>query len=361
MLSLITILIPTHKRHAYLCRILDYYSDIPVKIMVADSSDEPYNKIIPLNTEYFHFPGKSYFYKIYTVLNKITTPFVVMCADDDFIVPESIEKCIQFLNDNPDYYSVQGHYINFYNKRFVRYRPFQLTYIIGLDINSETATERIIQLFEKYMFLHYSVHRKENLLKTFELLVDLPDVFSGANQYFLDFICIINGKHKVLPVFYSARETLLYSSANSTPSLGTLEEDPSFSEDVKLFYLKIATHLSEKDYISIERAENIIRETYSQYSKRISNYSTIPQLLHKPLGNSIFSKMFNGIPGSSVIKKNYSQIVIKGFTYKRYIMEKYNTENLNYTRNYPGFPHSDEESRKQWERIKIFIKKHGLI
>ena len=35
-----------------------------------------------------------------------------MCADDDFLVPSAITKCVAFLENNKDYSSAQGHYVS---------------------------------------------------------------------------------------------------------------------------------------------------------------------------------------------------------------------------------------------------------
>lgn len=357
----ITLIIPTHNRHAFLARVLDYYKDSDFSIIIVDSSSSSFRNKVPDNSHYFHWPEKSYFLKIHDALSKVSTPYVFLCADDDFINPSSVKKCINFLNENPDYASAQGHYIDFYNNRIIRFRPFPFTYIIGLDYNAEKASDRIEQLFKQYMFLHYSVHRIQNLTLTFDLLKDFPAIFGGAGQYFLDIISITNGKHKVLPVFYAAREVLLYSGANTTGSIGVIEEDEKYRLEAGKFYNILASHCGEKDNISEETAENIIRNSYNDYTKNISKLSDLPIYIHKPLGNSLISSLLRKVPFTDKLKKVYSVNIHKWYTYKRYLSKKYSRKNAILLKFTPGFPYTDKEAIEDWKKMKRIIRKHGKI
>ena len=50
--------------------------------------------------------------KIATGLKKVNTSFCVLCADDDFLIPDGLRKCLHFLSNNPGYISAHGRYIN---------------------------------------------------------------------------------------------------------------------------------------------------------------------------------------------------------------------------------------------------------
>jgi len=116
MLNNLTLIIATKNRHAYLERILNYYAGKGINLWVADATVKRYPKKLPDgNFSYFHYPDVHYTTKLNDLSKKITTRYSLLCADDDFIIPESIEKIIDFLDNNPDYNSAQGHYISFYN------------------------------------------------------------------------------------------------------------------------------------------------------------------------------------------------------------------------------------------------------
>ena len=88
LLKNITIIILTHFHHACLHRILDYYREVNVNILVADSN----NKVFPScesykNLQYYHYPGMPFCEKMAKIFHHVITPYVVLCADDDFIIP----------------------------------------------------------------------------------------------------------------------------------------------------------------------------------------------------------------------------------------------------------------------------------
>ena len=110
-----TLIIPTHFRHNYLPRVINYYKNEEMDIIIADSTDIAYReRPLQPNIRYFHYPDLSFREKMKKVIENVKTPFCLLCADDDFVVRSSINKCVDFLCDNEDYTSVQGHYIFFH-------------------------------------------------------------------------------------------------------------------------------------------------------------------------------------------------------------------------------------------------------
>src|SRR3712207_2514372 len=105
MEPLVTILIPTHNRHHYLKRILEYYQGEQISIIVADSTKDAYkgNNDLNSNVRYFHLPTHSLPAKLEWAISKVQTPYVVMCSDDDFTVPGAIYKSIEFLEQNEEF------------------------------------------------------------------------------------------------------------------------------------------------------------------------------------------------------------------------------------------------------------------
>src|SRR3954468_16237273 len=102
MKHIITLLIPTHNRHNYLERAIAYYGPMPINIVIVDSSAKAYD-VSRDNISYFHLPTHTLTGKISYALELIKTPYVVMSADDDFLLPEKVQACIDFLDKNPSY------------------------------------------------------------------------------------------------------------------------------------------------------------------------------------------------------------------------------------------------------------------
>ena len=81
--------------------------------MIVDSSEVFLNVKLPGNITYFHLPGSLFGDKIYSALCKASTPYSCLCADDDFLAENGLKAGQEFLEENLDYVSVQGHYIQF--------------------------------------------------------------------------------------------------------------------------------------------------------------------------------------------------------------------------------------------------------
>src|SRR3989304_10621417 len=120
--SLVSIIIPTYKRHKFLNRVLNYYKDTKIIIYIADSTPEKYENASKYQCNYYHSPNLFVCEKILKVLQKVKTPYVVFCGDDDFIVPKSIIKCVEFLEANKDFSIAEGRLIAF-NEKTLEIRP----------------------------------------------------------------------------------------------------------------------------------------------------------------------------------------------------------------------------------------------
>src|SRR5215210_5385137 len=95
---LITLIIPTHNRHHYLNRILDYLKSQTFQIIIADSTEQFYSSnTLSSNYNYLHLPGKTLTQKLSIALHLVQTEYVLMCADDDFLIPQGVIDCVNFL------------------------------------------------------------------------------------------------------------------------------------------------------------------------------------------------------------------------------------------------------------------------
>ena len=115
----ITLLIPTKNRTKFLNRVLKYYSKINFSgiIAIGDSSTgedlDNNRKLIEsnknsINLIYKNYPNKGLCQTSHELLKDVTTKFVAEVHDDNFVIPDSINQCIAFLNNNPDYSAARG-------------------------------------------------------------------------------------------------------------------------------------------------------------------------------------------------------------------------------------------------------------
>lgn len=107
----LTIVIPIHNRHLVLERAISYYSLWDCEIIICNSSPVIKSLFNKNNFNHIHYADVNFSKKIYNVLKTVTTPFVYLCADDDFLALNGIIEGIDFLEKNNHYVSVQGRYL----------------------------------------------------------------------------------------------------------------------------------------------------------------------------------------------------------------------------------------------------------
>ena len=261
-LESISVVIPAHNRPEKLRRLLHYYSQTNIQIIVSDSSDAtfPYLHEFPELT-YFHFPKEQFLRKINYILPYINTKYVVYCADDDFIVPQAIEQCIHFLELHPDYNSAQGHYLSFETKKDKL--DFSPSYIRNFDkdINQSLPTDRLPEFRNLYASLLYSVIRATTFVEMYNKCMEgeklkFTNLFL-AEVYF-NFFSLIEGKNKTLPIFYGAREKDYGSATYSTVPLSMIRSSPLYKDEFQSFFILIVNILVSKQKVDIETAKNLL-------------------------------------------------------------------------------------------------------
>lgn len=109
--ELLTVVLITHNRPAFLRRAVKYYSSLPCRIMVLDSTPErPEGDFSAV--DYHHVPQFAYWgmqAKLAYGVEQLTTPYMVLAADDDFIVLDSLYESVGFLQANRDYGMCHGY------------------------------------------------------------------------------------------------------------------------------------------------------------------------------------------------------------------------------------------------------------
>lgn len=208
--SLVTIVVPTYNRPGYLRRLCRFFASKKVTdpILILDSSN-PENTALNqesvaqsgLNIRYEYFENlKDQFEKYQRGVAMVTTPYVVMCADDDFIFPDTVHACVDFLENNPDYVLCHGYYVNFEESDHIRLAYVQ--YKRGI-ISAADPLVRVCELMSDYEATMYGVHRTPVLLDA------LTQIQSVGLLLYLELLgavlTLVHGKACRLPLFFNAR------------------------------------------------------------------------------------------------------------------------------------------------------------
>lgn len=270
MLSKVTIVIPTFNRHRQLERLLEYYSNYNYPIIIGDSSATTFPNVNKYKrVKYLHFPSYPYAKKLPLIYKKVKTKYVFFCADDDFVIPDAIEKCVDFLEKNRDYSSAHGHYVFFEDKgkNNISAYPFYL-YAVNIDINSNTPSQRVEQLLSNYMQLLYAVCRTSAVKEVFRQLEKNPGIKNDSLVELLQAIilCII-GKSKTLPIFYCAREVTPKSARTYVPSLDIVSTDKKYFKEYNLWFKVILNYLLEREKLPILLAKKKLLFAIGLYLK----------------------------------------------------------------------------------------------
>ena len=260
----LTVVVPTYNRPKYLKRSLDYWGATAFKIIVADGSDKKYDGDIPLNVAYFHSNELLINERWSNALQKVKTPYVVFCADDDFLSLSGIKNCLDYLNNFSDYSSAQGLAVTFEidNKRDV-FVEMANAKMVGHQIDGDFSSERLDQLFDEYIYQIYSIYRTPLLQKAVDACTDLD------NPHYIELasaiVPSIFGKHKVLPVFYSARQHIPGSSSGSfeVPRFDILKARGMIN--YKAWKTNIVNIYAQAESVPLENALRIIEKTLTKY------------------------------------------------------------------------------------------------
>lgn len=254
----LTIVVPTYNRYDYLVRWLSYYQlkRFPCAIKILDSSaDKTYSKqleqlLTDPNVSCQKFDSSTFFvHKIVQGIKSVETPFSVLCADDDFLVPSGLEQCVEFLSNQSDFLSCQGRSILHQLKedKFL-WMPNGLN---ALSVDQQTPAKRFDFFFpDNYCgYPLYAVHRTD-LHKEIWDAADHCVCDWGLSEIFPSSLSVILGKMKILDCFYSSRETNTYNWVDAKA-----HQRMYSTEKVDQVVTSLAKHIDS----------NLVREKFNEY------------------------------------------------------------------------------------------------
>jgi glycosyltransferase domain-containing protein len=200
--------------------------------------------------------------KIADGFNSVKTKYSVLCADDDFLIPPSLVKCIEFLNANPDYSSCQGIYFQHRNAAETSKNRFSLgrLYQNACSLESNSGTKRFNETYIENkvgITMFYAVHRTD-IQRSIWNESQKYSLSRSYTELFPNIASCISGKMKFLPIFYSSREPnnrLVYHTANKEINLEMHSE-----ENTKKLFLGLSKYMSKVDGIPLKKSRSILEQ-----------------------------------------------------------------------------------------------------
>lgn len=334
-----TIIIPEHNRPDHLKRLLDYFLSFNLKIIVADSSNVEFKYLNEFDDKitYIFYPRVGLADKLYKILPLINTPYVVMCANDDFLVPKAIEEIISYLDIHKEYNSGQGIYTDFtpLENRIscsVRYKN-----TMDIDLNNELPSQRLLTLQGNYFQYYYSVFRESFFAEVISsVIVDGSSVIKNLCllESYISSYGAIDGKHIIIPSFYSARENIEDSAASHTDTIPVIIKKKKYMKEYLNYLNLLSKTLASKENISIDKANDIIIESVNIYVKQI-----YPDFFTIQGKAKYYTKEFLKEIGVATFLRNYRYKELKKVS---------------------DFP-NDLKGREHWDKIKLIIQKYDYL
>ena len=332
----ISIIIFSHNRHALLERSFSHYGSSPYPVIVVDSSIKPFEGHIPKSIQYMHKPNERIGDRIYAALKVVETPYSITSADDDFLSFDALQEGYTFLRDNPDYTSVQGHYVHFEQSNPTAYLwPLYVPTIGHKNDNDDPKTRMHKALHAQHI---YALFRTEDLKVCFRSIIGLNNTTNI--ELCTAIIGDILGKHKVIPKFWMARSvdrfTLPFENAQTSQTVvASLDKAYLSRPDGYAFVKGVARAIKNKGY-SLRETHELIEIALESYEIRVS------AIKKKSISKKIRKFIKLNLP--HLITKQLRKVSARSFRNK--------------VKHEAGFPWSDQQACKEWLKMIDVITKH---
>ena len=269
------IFIPTMNRVDFVIRQLRYYAAVrcPHTIYIGDSSppeeSEKIKKEIEnlgdkIKAKYFYLPSYGSWQSHHFLITQVKEKYICYSGDDDYQIPSSVTKGIEFLETHPDYASAGGYAVSF---RLQQSGPYgQLKRLADYprrQIEEETGAERIKHFFRTYYVTHFSVNKTANLVHHWGSAENIKNNSFQA-EIVPTSLPLIYGKSKILDCLGFVRQIHDQRVSQPTTELDWITR-PEWLASYQSFHRILSEELARKDKISLEETQKVIKFAFINY------------------------------------------------------------------------------------------------
>ena len=286
-LNLLTLVIPTHNRNYYLSRCLHYHAQYPYgEIIVADSSDENkrqknesiIQKIslaygrkirhITYNQKLGKY-GNGFFWKWGDGIQSANTRYSQICTDKEFSIPLTQCKCIEFLEENPEFSTCEGEYYYIEKDNSKKYTKRNM-YPTQISLLESDATKRLNAATKgKNISSNLMGVRKTDIHKSiYNTLENFGINDIRFSEFTIEFLTIIWGKtmHIDSPYCYRDISKLVdntkfkktESSSLQHPYLDSYIKEGIYDSYFERFVNCLAPEISKNSALTLSEAESFV-------------------------------------------------------------------------------------------------------
>jgi len=285
--DMITLLIPTKNRTAFLNKTLRYYADnnFGGLLFIGDSSDSGHIEKLKdmvqnlkgrVNIEYKWYPQELNFTQCMNqMLQDVASPYASFIGDDDFLVPAAIKKCVEFLNSNAEYIGAHGVGARILvEKQGPHLKVNAISDYRLPPREEETASARLLKHMGNMSNVLFSVYRTPILQKMF-LNIEIPD-HSIAGDLLPGCLAVVSGKIKKLDCFNMVH--LIHKGQNQAyRDIFDWLTGPQWFPSYQMSRQILSDELSKTDNIDIDKAYPVVKKAFWSYLKyKLNNhYKTV--------------------------------------------------------------------------------------
>jgi len=281
--SLLTLVIPTYERPDHLFRKLYHLSSSgwDTLVQIYDSSTpeiaaanqktvERFSQSV--NIEYTLLPQTTgYSQKIFLAVSSVSTPYVVVHSDDDFINPKAAAKCVEFLEANQEYASATGLTLKIVGPEARPVLKQDITVVSMNDVRGEddplVRGQRARDSIDDKI-AWYNVWRTKTFIEVLEPITKNP--YKIYTEHMLRFLAGFRGRTKVLDELYEVRTLEAKKTDRREHSLPGFEQaigdallDENFREDLGRFVDTCVSFIrSERPSVDEGQAKAMVMNLY---------------------------------------------------------------------------------------------------
>lgn len=215
--------IPTKNRSLFLCKLFKYHTQAGFKgvILIGDASDpieqEKNRQLIQayqknLNIVYDpHPPQTSLIEGTNLLLAKAETPFSVLSGDDDFLVPQELARCVDFLENHSDYSCACGQQAYVFVRRLAHQGMEVERVTAGYSRNheSERPSDRLLEYVSHGRANNtFSVQKTDGMRarwqKASDMGLDTTKYHGCLHEVSVNVASLIHGRQRKFPGLYHA-------------------------------------------------------------------------------------------------------------------------------------------------------------
>lgn len=264
----VTIIIPTRNRPLFLNRLLNFFACMKLDspIIIADSSDDAVRPQMEAAIEQqpeLHIQHMAsdlpITEKCIRAFESVTTPYCVMCADDDFVMPDSVHQCVEFLDANPDYSCAAGIWIQVESLRDNRCSQVRCD-----QLDHPDPRVRFRRYAQNWFSNFYAVGRTDNLLRAWRIMQLASDHEKARiyPEWMLSQLAVIYGKFAVLPQTHYLFELHGENISSHQPLIADAASANLLYDQ---FEAGLANELARVGSVSLDEAVQTVRGCYGKY------------------------------------------------------------------------------------------------